>query len=78
MLDDDILTNSRIMVESRVIRGSSIVAPRKTAKPRRYDSVRMCSQEDCDTELSAYNKGPYCYYHAPFKQPRIRGRQYVR
>lgn len=72
MLDDDILTNPQILL------GSSIVAPRSTTKPRRYDSVRMCAQEDCDTELNAYNKGPYCYSHAPVKQPLIRGRQYVR
>lgn len=37
-----------------------------------HDPARTCT--DCDTRLSQYNPGPWCWVHRPFKKPTVRGR----
>lgn len=41
---------------------------------RSVEGERVCTQADCDTKLSRYNKREFCYAHAPVKFPRVRGR----
>ncbi len=41
---------------------------------RSVEGERRCSQSDCDTKLSRYNKREFCHAHAPVKFPRVRGR----
>ena len=35
----------------------------------------MCNQAGCETKLSIYNDGKYCYQHEPMSVPRVRGRK---
>jgi hypothetical protein len=35
----------------------------------------VCLEAGCDTQLSIYNKGKYCYQHEPHSAPRTRGRK---
>lgn len=34
-------------------------------KPKRNDTDRVCEKEGCETRLTAYNNGSFCYTHAP-------------
>jgi len=36
---------------------------------------RRCREAGCDTQLSIYNDGKYCYLHEPMAVPRTRGRK---
>lgn len=45
-----------------------------TRASRRYGEDRVCSDTQCETKLSMYNKRDYCHVHAPVKFPRVRGR----
>ena len=45
-----------------------------TRPSRDFGEGRVCSDKECDTKLSRYNKRDYCYSHAPVKYPRVRGR----
>jgi len=42
--------------------------------PKASSEARLCARDECDTQLSRYNKREYCYTHAPVKYPRLRGR----
>lgn len=44
-------------------------------KPEVADKGRTCKADNCTTVLSVYNTSPLCWYHAPFKVPRLRGRK---
>jgi len=44
--------------------------PSKAFKPG-----RICSEPGCQTALSIYNKGKFCYSHEPMQAPRTRGRK---
>lgn len=45
----------------------------KSQRPRVFKHSRICQFEECQVRLSAYNKGPYCYGHSPYRYPRVRG-----
>ena len=45
-----------------------------TRPSRRYDKDRVCSDPECETRLSQYNRRDHCYAHAPVRFPRVRGR----
>jgi hypothetical protein len=34
---------------------------------------RSCAHDRCETGLSMYNRGKYCYAHSPVRFPRVRG-----
>jgi hypothetical protein len=36
---------------------------------------RICKHEDCETKLSIYNPGKYCFQHEPMATPRTRGKK---
>jgi hypothetical protein len=36
---------------------------------------RVCKDPSCETRLSVYNHGSYCYQHEPMAVPRTRGRK---
>ena len=42
-------------------------------KVKKYDPGRVC-EADCDTIISIYNKGKFCWLHQPKKSVRVRGR----
>lgn len=36
---------------------------------------RVCKEPGCETRLSIYNSGKYCYHHEPLSVPRTRGKK---
>ena len=54
-------------------RGASV---RNLPRPNKtYGSGRVCAEPGCETKLSIYNDGKYCYQHEPMSVPRVRGRK---
>lgn len=44
-------------------------------RSRAFAEGRVCAEPDCDTKLSIYNGGRYCFEHEPMAVPRTRGRK---
>jgi hypothetical protein len=42
---------------------------------RTFPRGRVCAEEQCETLLSIYNEGHYCFRHEPQAAPRMRGRK---
>jgi hypothetical protein len=42
---------------------------------RTFPRDRVCSEPDCDTQLSIYNEGNYCGLHGRGSAPRLRGKK---
>jgi hypothetical protein len=42
---------------------------------RTFAPDRVCSHDECETRLSIYNEGNFCYLHEPQVAPRVRGRK---
>ena len=42
---------------------------------RTFARGRVCAEPGCETKLSMYNNGKYCYQHEPMAVPRTRGRK---
>ncbi|HUY63796.1 MAG TPA: hypothetical protein VMV14_04700 [Acidimicrobiales bacterium] len=42
---------------------------------RVFPRGRTCDQDGCQTKLSIYNDGHYCYQHEPQATPRMRGKK---
>ncbi len=40
-----------------------------------FGTGRLCRESGCETKLSMYNNGKYCYLHEPMAVPRTRGRK---
>ena len=40
-----------------------------------FGKNRVCREPDCETKLSMYNHGKYCYLHEPMAVPRTRGKK---
>jgi hypothetical protein len=40
-----------------------------------FGSDRCCQEPGCETKLSRYNNGKYCYQHEPMAVPRTRGKK---
>jgi len=36
---------------------------------------RVCREDGCETKLSRYNNGKFCYQHEPMSVPRTRGKK---
>lgn len=44
-------------------------------RPKPFGSDRECREPECETRLSMYNNGKYCYLHEPMAVPRTRGKK---
>lgn len=55
------------------MRGRQITA--RPRPPKTIEGVRYCSDAECETVLSRYNKRTTCYQHTPTRFPRNRGRK---
>ena len=42
---------------------------------RSFGQGRTCKEPGCETRLSMYNNGKYCYQHEPMAVPRTRGKK---
>jgi len=42
---------------------------------RTFPGGRVCGEEGCETNLSIYNDGQFCYLHEPEMTPRMRGKK---
>ncbi|HUC36605.1 MAG TPA: hypothetical protein VMR97_05725 [Acidimicrobiales bacterium] len=42
---------------------------------RTFPNGRVCGDPGCETKLSIYNDGDYCYLHEPQSVPRMRGKK---
>lgn len=42
---------------------------------RTFPRGRICAEDECETLLSIYNEGSYCFRHEPQAAPRMRGRK---
>lgn len=42
---------------------------------RTFPEGRVCSESGCETKLSIYNDGDFCYVHEPERVPRMRGKK---
>ena len=60
------------MSEHAVV-GRSLTGSDRPSKA--YTKNRICREPDCETKLSMYNNGKYCYLHEPMAVPRTRGRK---
>lgn len=61
------------MGQKDAIRGSKPQAlPRAS---RRFPEGRVCSDPQCETRLSTYNRREKCWAHAEMRVPRLRGRK---
>ena len=58
---------------SEAISGTSLNGSDRPSKV--FGKDRLCREPDCDTRLSMYNTGKYCYLHEPMAVPRTRGKK---
>jgi len=42
---------------------------------RSFAKGRVCKEPGCETRLSIYNNGKFCYTHEPMAVPRTRGKK---
>jgi hypothetical protein len=42
---------------------------------RAFSKGRTCREPGCETRLSMYNQGKYCFLHEPMSVPRTRGKK---
>jgi hypothetical protein len=40
-----------------------------------FTKDRVCRESGCETRLSIYNNGKYCFQHEPMAVPRTRGKK---
>jgi hypothetical protein len=57
---------------SDIMKGASIKGVTRPSKE--FGGGRVCSDRECETKLSRYNRREHCFAHAPVKYPRVRGR----
>lgn len=60
------------MSDTLTLSGQKLTGKRR--RPKAVDGERVCSDLECDTLLSRYNRKGTCYVHSPVKFPRVRGR----
>ena len=60
-------------MSERAVGASPISGNVRAAKA--FKAGRSCREPGCNTLLSIYNKGKYCYQHEPMATPRTRGRK---
>ncbi|MHB8438272.1 MAG: hypothetical protein ACYDD4_03820 [Acidimicrobiales bacterium] len=42
---------------------------------RTFERGRVCEEDGCETQLSIYNDGRFCFQHEPQATPRMRGKK---
>jgi hypothetical protein len=60
-------------VSERAVQGTPISGSERPS--RSFGKNRVCKEAGCETRLSIYNKGKFCYQHEPMAVPRTRGRK---
>jgi hypothetical protein len=60
-------------MSERAVKGTPISGNERPS--RSFKKGRVCGDPGCETRLSIYNKGNYCYQHEPMAVPRTRGRK---
>ena len=58
---------------SEAVAGTSINGADRPSKA--FPRDRSCREPGCETKLSIYNNGKYCYLHEPMAVPRTRGKK---
>ncbi|HEX2699529.1 MAG TPA: hypothetical protein VHM89_04910 [Acidimicrobiales bacterium] len=61
------------MVNERAVQGTPFKGADRPS--RSFGAGRVCRDPDCNTRLSMYNSGKYCYEHEPMSVPRTRGKK---
>jgi hypothetical protein len=60
-------------MNERTVTGHPITGNNQPSKS--YGDNRVCREPGCETRLSRYNNGKYCYSHEPMSVPRTRGKK---
>ena len=60
-------------MSERAVQGHPIAGNERPSKA--FGRGRTCREPGCETRLSMYNNGKYCYQHEPMSVPRTRGKK---
>lgn len=60
-------------MSDRSVSGHPIAGSERPSKA--FGRNRTCKEPGCETKLSMYNNGKYCYSHEPMAVPRTRGKK---
>jgi hypothetical protein len=61
------------MSERSSLAGHTLSGSERPSKS--FEKNRTCREAGCNTKLSIYNNGKYCYQHEPMAVPRTRGKK---
>jgi len=62
-----------IDMSERTLAGHTLSGSERPSKS--FGTGRTCRESGCNTKLSMYNNGKYCYLHEPMAVPRTRGKK---
>ncbi|MFP5377562.1 MAG: hypothetical protein ACLGIO_12385 [Acidimicrobiia bacterium] len=62
-----------VMASERAVQGTPFTGSDRPS--RSFGKGRVCKEPGCETRLSMYNSGKFCYEHEPMAVPRTRGRK---
>jgi hypothetical protein len=62
-----------MMMNERSLGGYALAGGERPSKS--FGRGRTCRHPGCNTRLSIYNNGKYCFQHEPMSVPRTRGRK---
>lgn len=68
-LYEEVLVSNNSRARTGSIKGSRAL-PRRKAKPKVSDEVRVCSETGCITVISTYNLEALCFLHTPLTPSR--------
>lgn len=60
-------------MSERTLAGHTMSGSERPSKS--FGRDRTCREPGCETRLSMYNNGKFCYVHEPMTVPRTRGRK---
>lgn len=60
-------------MSERSLAGHTLSGSERPSKS--FGEGRTCREPGCETRLSMYNNGKFCYVHEPMTVPRTRGRK---
>jgi hypothetical protein len=60
-------------MSERTLGGHTLSGSERASKS--FGKGRTCREPGCNTTLSIYNNGKYCYQHEPMAVPRTRGKK---
>jgi hypothetical protein len=60
-------------MSERTLGGHTLCGSERPSKS--FGKGRTCRESGCNTKLSIYNNGKYCYQHEPMAVPRTRGKK---